>query len=309
MYGTVCGAGQTPRLFFETEAAVITHRIPDCVGEMPARRYIRRAWPLLAEREVRQAFARRDVKRNGARIAPEDTVRGGDELAVYINASFPLDVLFDDGRLLAVCKPQGLPVDVDREGVGADTLLERLRAYNPNARLLHRLDAQTGGVLLAALDEETYARGLTAFRERQLRKRYRAVALGPFENQTGELKDYIAKDAKRATVRVLRHPGEGAKPIVTRYRVLESLGRGFSLVELEPVTGRTHQLRAHMAFYGHPLLGDDKYGNRESKAARLHLWCRCVEPLAGALGQYEGRRFTAPEPDWGKEFGHSPDRL
>ena len=80
-------------------------------------------------------------------------------------------------------------------------------------------------------------------------------------------------------------------------------------VELEPVTGRTHQLRAHMAFYGHPILGDDKYGSRETRAARLHLWCRSVAPLAGALGDYAGRIFTAPEPDWGKEFGHSPHRL
>ena len=97
---------------------MLTHRIPRGVPEMPARRYIRRAWPLLPEREVRNAFARRDVKKNGARIAPADTVRGGDELTLYVNASFPLDVLFDDGHLLAVVKPQGLPVDVDQDGVG-----------------------------------------------------------------------------------------------------------------------------------------------------------------------------------------------
>ena len=73
------------------------------------------------------------MKKNGARIAPADTVRGGDELTLYVNASFPLDVLFDDGHLLAVVKPQGLPVDVDQDGVGEDTLLSRLRAYNENA--------------------------------------------------------------------------------------------------------------------------------------------------------------------------------
>lgn len=288
---------------------MITHRIPDGVGEMPARRYIRRAWPLLPEREVRAAFARRDVKRNGARIAPADVVRGGDELMLYINAAFSLDALFDDGHLLAVLKPQGLPVDVDRDGVGADTLLARLRAYNPDARLLHRLDAQTGGVLLAALDEDTYARGLAAFHDHQLRKVYRAVALGAFKSQAGELRDYLVKDAARATVRVVKQPGKGAKPITTRYRVLKPLGKGRSLIELEPVTGRTHQLRAHMAFYGHPLLGDDKYGDRADRAARLHLWCRLIEPLAGALEKYEGYRFEAPEPDWGKELADSPDRL
>ena len=94
-----------------------------------------------------------------------------------------------------------------------------------------------------------------------------------------------------------------------RWRVLEPLGEHWHLVELEPVTGRTHQLRAHMAFYGHPILGDDKYGSRETRAARLHLWCRSVAPRAGALGDYAGRVFAAPEPDWGKELGHSPHRL
>ena len=178
---------------------MLTHRIPRGVPEMPARRYIRRAWPLLPEREVREAFARRDVKKNGARIAPADTVRGGDELTLYVNASFPLDVLFDDGHLLAVVKPQGLPVDVDQDGVGEDTLLARLRAYNENARLLHRLDAQTGGVLLAALEEKTYQSGLTAFREHQLVKTYRAVAKGPFPAKAGESRDYLSKDARRAT--------------------------------------------------------------------------------------------------------------
>ena len=124
-----------------------------------------------------------------------------------------------------------------------------------NARLLHRLDAQTGGVLLAALEEKTYQSGLTAFREHQLVKTYRAVAKGPFPAKAGESRDYLSKDARRATVRVVKHPGGGAKPIITRWRVLEELGENRFLVELEPVTGRTHQLRAHMAFYGHPILG------------------------------------------------------
>ena len=112
-------------------------------------------------------------------------MRGGDELTLYVNASFPLDVLFDDGHLLAVVKPRE-PARGRRSGRGgADTLLARLRAYNENARLLHRLDAQTGGVLLAALDEETYQNGLAAFREHQLAKTYRAVAKGPFPAQAG----------------------------------------------------------------------------------------------------------------------------
>ena len=276
---------------------------------MPVRRYIRRAWPLLSERALAEAFRRRDVKLNGARCAAGELARGGDRLQVYVAAEFPLDALFDDGKLLACAKPAGLPVDLDRDGVGADTLLMRLRARNPGAELLHRLDAQTGGVLLAALHADVLERGLLAFKEHALRKTYRAVALGGFERAEGELRDYLVKDASSATVRVLQRPEPGAKPIVTRYRVLSDLGGGRTLVELEPVTGRTHQLRAHMAFFGHPLLGDDKYGDRGAKARGLCLWCREIEVLEGPLSEYAGRKFTAPEPDWRGEVGRSPDRL
>jgi 23S rRNA pseudouridine955/2504/2580 synthase len=202
-----------------------------------------------------------------------------------------------------------LPVDVDRDGIGADTLLTRLRAHNPDAELLHRLDAQTGGILLAALNADALERGLLAFKEHALRKTYRAVALGRFERDAGELNDYLVKDAGSATVRVLKRPEPGAKPIATRYRVLSDLGDGRSLVELEPVTGRTHQLRAHMAFFGHPLLGDDKYGDRSQKARGLYLCCREIEILDGPLSEYAGQKFTAPEPDWRGEVGRSPDRL
>ena len=78
----------------------------------------------------------------------------------------------------------------------------------------------------------------------------------------------------------MKHPGGGAKPIITRWRVLEELDENWFLVELEPVTGRTHQLRAHMAFYGRPILGMINTAAAKRSAARLHLWCRSVAPLA-----------------------------
>jgi 23S rRNA pseudouridine955/2504/2580 synthase len=246
---------------------------------------------------------------NGARCQADEIARGGDRLQVYVLLEFPLEALFDDGKLLACAKPVGLPVDADKDGIGADTLLVRLRARNPDAELLHRLDAQTGGVMLAALNADVLGRGLLAFKQHALKKTYRAVALGGFDRDAGELRDYLVKDSEGAAVRVSKRPGPGAKPIVTRYRVLSDFGGGRFFVELEPVTGRTHQLRAHMAFYGHPLLGDDKYGDRSQKAKGLYLWCREIEILEGPLAEYAGQKFTAPEPDWRGEVGRSPDRL
>ena len=292
------GRGVDPALLFG--GAMLEHVVPRGVPSMPLKRYISRAYPLISRSVLQEAFRRRDVKVNAKRCAPDILVCGGDTVTLYLpEQDFSLQTLFCDGRLLAVVKPQGLPVDVDQQGVGEDTLLRRIQAEHPGAQLLHRLDAATGGVLLAALDEDTLQRGLEAFQKKQMDKTYRAVVLGKFSQSEGVLRDYLLKDARAAQVRVIRRPMPGAKEIVTRYRVLEDLGPG-QMVELSPVTGRTHQLRAHCAFYGHPLLGDDKYGNREAnKSVRgLLLWCRSIEALPGALGEYEGKRFLALEPNW-----------
>ena len=123
---------------------MIEHRIPDQVPTLTLERYMRRAWPLLPGHVIRDALKRRDIRVNGVRCAREQTVTGGDSLTVYLDErwfSQPAGILWTDEKLIVAVKPQGLPVDVDQDGVGEDTLLARLRAYNENARLLHRLDA------------------------------------------------------------------------------------------------------------------------------------------------------------------------
>ena len=283
---------------------MIRHEIPAAVPDMPVERYVRRAWPMLPARSVRDLFKRRDIKINGRRCAPDESVHAGDELLIYLPDSLlpaPAELVFADDRLLAACKPQGLPVDADQDGVGADTLLTRLRVDHPSARLCHRLDTATGGLVLAALDGETERQALETFRLHALRKRYLALARGGFERREGTLRAWLVKDARQSTVRVVHRESAGARAIETRYRVRDERG-GVAQVELEPVTGRTHQLRAHMADFGHPLLGDDKYGdrafNRQSPGG-LCLWCAGLT-LAGdaPLADYRGHRFTAPTPDW-----------
>ena len=286
---------------------MIEHKIPEGVRETPLSRYIARAWPLLPARAMRDAFKRRDVKVNGARRGADFAVRGGDVLAIYLDSalfSAPLETAFDDGRLIAAVKPQGLPVDVDRGEIGADTLLSRLRAVHPRAELCHRLDAGTGGIVLAAADGALHAAVLAAFREHRLQKRYVAVVSGEFPARAGVCRDHLSKQAERALVRVTARPSENSRPIETRWRVIEPLGGGLFRVELEPVTGRTHQLRAHMAFHGHPILGDDKYGDRALNRAHPQkypcLWCESISLDGGpGLEAYAGVPFAAPAPDWG----------
>ena len=140
---------------------MIRHEIPAGVPAEELSRYLRRAWPLLPDYALRKLMKDRDVRINGARSGKGAQVRGGDVLEIYGDARHfePMaEILFDDGHLLAAVKPQGLPSLPDRDGVGADTMEARLDRVHPGARLCHRLDASTGGVMLAALDDDTGAR-------------------------------------------------------------------------------------------------------------------------------------------------------
>ena len=284
---------------------MIRHVVPPSVPAMPLERYLRRAWPLLPGHVLRDALKRRDVRVNGVKGDGRTRVGGGDALALYLDARWlepEPEVLFTDDRLIVAVKPQGLPVDADRDGVGADTLLVRLRTRWPEARLCHRLDAATGGIVLAANDPQVWDQAFEAFRDRGVHKRYHALALNDFDRREGTLRAWLRKDARRAAVQVLHRSSPGAKPIETRYRVGERAGDGLWHVALEPVTGRTHQLRAHMADFGHPLLGDDKYGDREAnrrRGGRLCLWHeRLTVPEDSPLIAYRGMTLEAPAPDW-----------
>ena len=285
---------------------MIEHIIPEGVPAMPLERYLRRAWPMVPGRVLRDLMKKRNVRVGGVKSGPGAKVAGGDTLVIYADGAWfepEADVLWTDDRLIVCVKPQGLPVDADRDGVGADTLISRLTRRFPGACLCHRLDAQTGGIVLAAADERVAEQAFEAFKSHGIRKQYHALALNPFDRAEGTLHAWLIKDAKRAEVRVLHRERPGAKPIETRYRVGKPAADGLTHVYLEPVTGRTHQLRAHMADFGHPLLGDDRYGdraaNRRFPGTGLCLWHeRLFIPPDSPLRDYAGRSFEAPAPDW-----------
>ena len=284
---------------------MIEHIIPTAVPAMPLEKYMRRAWPLTPGRVFRDLYKKRDVRVNGAKSDGKTVIHGDDALAIYADAKWlepEPEVLWTDDQLIVSVKPQGLPVDVDQDGIGADTLLTRLKRRWPEAALCHRLDAQTGGIVLAAADEAVLAQALAAFKVHGISKEYHALALGKFDRREGTLRAWLQKDARRSQVRILHRDAPGAKPVETRYRVGNEAAPGLWHVWLEPVTGRTHQLRAHMADFGHPLLGDDKYGDRAANrrfGGGLCLWHeRLTVPMDSPLIDYRGRTFEAPAPSW-----------
>lgn len=289
---------------------MIRHEVPANLRPEELSRYLKRAWPLLPGHVLRDMLKKKDVRIGGVKSGKGDMVRGGDVLEIYAPAKHfeaAAEVIFDDGHLLAAVKPQGLPSLPDQDGVGADTMEVRLQRTHPTARLCHRLDAATGGVMLASLDEETFDQAFEAFKSHEMKKTYRALLCKKPPRDEMVLKAHLVKDPKRSTVRVIDKPASGSKEIVTRVKVLGSAGEGLWDVELEPVTGRTHQLRAHMAHIGCPILGDDKYGDRERNKqlgfmTRLCLWCETMEiPKGSPLCAHVGEKFHAAAPEWLKK--------
>lgn len=215
------------------------------------------------------------VRVNGARVKKDIPLAAGDILDLYVEKEYKdylpdVGLLYEDDGLLIFNKPPGLSCLEDKPD-GKPTLLsvaeEYMREngdYDPRFGRMpfvcHRLDHYTGGLVLVAKNQDMYEALVEAFAQRRVRKFYKAIVCGRPKRQD-TLSAYIIKDAGKAKVRVLSAPARGAKPAVTRY-TLEKLGDGIAQVDLELVTGRTHQARAMMAWAGFPILGDDKYGNR-----------------------------------------------
>ena len=268
--------------------------------------YIFRALPELPKKAVREAFSHRDVKMGGRRARPEDPLVPGALVQIFTmcQAQEPFRPVYEDENILLANKPAG--ISVQRDAGGGATMEELAARYmektRPGSRppvLCHRLDHQTCGLLAFAKTPEAEEALLWAFKERKLDKRYACLVHDTPAPAEGEARAYLIKDAQKARVRVAERPAPGALPIITGYRVLEA----GSLCRLEArlITGRTHQLRAHLAYLGHPILGDDVYGdrqwNKEQKCRRLCLCaCRLTFYAGGALEYLDGRTFTVPVP-------------
>ncbi|MDA7946309.1 MAG: RluA family pseudouridine synthase [Hyphomicrobiaceae bacterium] len=227
-------------------------------------------------------------------------------------------VIHKDGHVLALNKPPGLAVQGgSKTERHVDGLLDGLKfKASERPRLVHRLDKDTSGVLLLARDRRAAAALGDALKGREAVKTYWALVEGVPAPARGEISLPLAKRGKPGSerVRVCEEGDSDAQRAVTRYAVLESAGRKLSWVALWPVTGRTHQLRVHMAAVGHPIVGDGKYGSSDPVSGGeidnlLHLHAREIDipnPSGGRL------HVTAPLPEhmlktW-KLLGFEPDR-
>ena len=190
--------------------------------------------------------------------------------------------------LIVVDKPSGLLSVPGREAGKEDCLLRRVQAAFSDAMIVHRLDMGTSGIVLMGRGATAQRALSIQFEQRKVRKRYQALVDGCWTNAAaGEIDLPIGLDSSNRPKRKI-DPAMG-RPSLTRYQVLDaSRISGHSRIELEPVTGRTHQLRVHMEAMGHPILGDDFYGTASACAKSLRLMLHACQiefecPLTGTL--------------------------
>ena len=229
-----------------------------------------------------------------------------------------IDVIYEDESILLVNKRPGISVHEDEDSA-QNTLITHIQAYlyhkgeyNPRDEksfapaLCNRIDRNTGGIVIAAKTAEALRIMNEKIKLREIDKFYLAAVHGVPKKREDTLYGYLLKDEKSNSVRVwAENPPREAKQIITKYRVIAERG-GNALIEVELLTGRTHQIRAHMAFIGHPLIGDGKYGiNKNDRAKgykyqalysyRLRFSFDTANPTC--LDYLNGKEFKIPKKD------------
>jgi 23S rRNA pseudouridine955/2504/2580 synthase len=263
-----------------------------------------------------------EVRINRSRARPDSRLAAGDEVRVppvkladkaetvapgaRVLERIEAAVVHEDAHFLIVNKPSGLAV---HGGSGLQYgLIEGLRASRPAARfleLVHRIDRDTSGLIMVAKKRSALRHLQDQIREKKVEKGYHALVSGRWSPGVSRIDVPLLRDELRSGERIVRVAAEG-KAALTRFRVLEVF-TGYSLVEAVPVTGRTHQIRVHCAFAGHPIAGDPKYMDDASRKAFRNEGGRRLMLHAASLGvampgSGERRHFSAPYDEAFEQF-------
>jgi 23S rRNA pseudouridine1911/1915/1917 synthase len=273
-------------------------------------KFVASAIHTLSRSEVQRLIDDGAVRVNGAVEKPAYRVEPGDRIAVNLPdrappsveaEAIPLDVLYEDDDLVAVNKPAGMvvhPAHGNREGTLVNAALyhwPQLRDAGPEverAGVVHRLDKDTSGVIVMAKTAEALSALQAQFKSRDVYKRYVALVEGIPGSSRGIIDAPVGRDPDRRKRMAVVPDGKTAQ---TRYDLVEDLGT-HALLDVEPQTGRTHQIRVHLAWLGHPIVGDRLYGFRRQRIKMKRLFLHAAELRITSPSSGERLTFSAPLP-------------
>ena len=241
---------------------------------------------------IQKIIKSKSVKINGVRVGADMNVNTGDVVHVYLadREKDSVEVVYRDDNILVVNKNAGIEVQ------GEDSLTERINNIltDTTAVPVHRLDRNTMGLVVYALNKTAETELLASFKDRDIDKTYNCIVVGAPQKPNAKLKAFLFKDAKKSLVYISDAPKKGFLPIETHYTLLKRLGE-LSLLEVKLITGRTHQIRAHLAHIRLPILGDGKYGlNKINRKYRVKTQLLCCTKVTfhfqqGALKYLDGK--------------------
>lgn len=232
---------------------------------------------------IQKIIKSKSVKINGIRTGVDQNVSAGDLVYVYLadREKDSIEVVYRDDNILVVNKNSGIEVQ------GEGSLTERINNIltDVTAVPVHRLDRNTMGLVVFALNKTAETELLASFKEREIDKTYQCIVVGTPKQPKAKLKAFLFKDAKKSMVYISDTPKQGYLPIETHYVLQKKLGE-LSLLEVKLVTGRTHQIRAHLAHIKLPILGDGKYGiNKINHRYRVKTQLLCCTKITFHFAQ------------------------
>lgn len=299
-------------------------------------KFLTKTYPNLPQSLLYKAIRKKDIRRNGKRCDKADRLEEGDELYLFLpedtlqaapatyafmHASRQLDVVYEDENILLLNKKAGLLVHPDDREY-ADTLLFRVQRYlyekgeyQPEQEqsfapaLVNRIDRNTSGIVIAAKTATALRVLNEKLKNREIQKYYLCIVHGKMPKQSDTLEAFLEKNENQNRVYISDTAKAGARTIRTQYTVLEQKNN-LSLLEIHLLTGRTHQIRAHLASIGHPLLGDGKYGtNALNKGTGFSKQALCSYRLcfdfttdAGEMAYLNGKEFALDTVWFAEEF-------
>ena len=231
--------------------------------------YIFERFPNLSKNVLFKAIRNKDIKINDKRISKDEIVKNNDKIDIYIidnllyNLPEKITYIYVDDNILIAYKPQGILSNNEESKIQEPTFEDLVKKEFSNAKICHRLDRNTAGMLIFSLNDKAYDEIMESFKNSYIKKEYIAyVSSCNFEKKYYTFENYITKDSKTGYCKIYDNKVKGSTKAIINFSILKkNIKKDYAILNVDIPTGKTHQIRAFFKYFSHPIIGDPKYGD------------------------------------------------